>query len=46
MLHLAQVHQKNFSKAGLRLLATQKAENIWTIALEEEFVALCQSQRL
>ncbi len=38
MLHLAQVHQKNYSKAGLRLLATQKAENVWTVALEEAFV--------
>ena len=38
MLHLAQVHQKNYSKAGLRLLATQKAENVWTVTHEEEFV--------
>lgn len=38
MLHLAQVHQKNYSKSGLRLLATQKAENAWTVAHEEEFV--------
>ncbi len=39
MLHLAQVHQKSYAgKAGLRLLATQKAENVWTIATEEEFV--------
>ncbi len=39
MLHLAQVHQKSYAgKAGLRLLATQKAENAWTVATEEEFV--------
>lgn len=38
MLHLAQIHQKNYSKSGLRLLATQKAENVWTVAHEEEFV--------
>ncbi len=39
MLHLAQVHQKSYAgKAGLRLLATQKAENVWTVATEGEFV--------
>ena len=38
MLHLAQIHQKNYSKSGFRLLATQETENVWTVAQEEEFV--------
>lgn len=39
MLHLAQIQKKGYlGKAGLRLLATQKSEHIWTKLSEEETV--------
>jgi chromosome segregation ATPase len=39
MLHLAQVQKKSYlGKAGLRLLASQKSENVWTVATEEEML--------
>jgi DNA repair exonuclease SbcCD ATPase subunit len=37
MLHLAQVQKKGFlGKAGLRLVARQKSENIWALVPEED----------
>jgi len=39
MLHLAQVQKKGYlGKAGLRLLAAQKSEHVWTKLPEEEMV--------
>lgn len=39
MLHLAQIQKKGYlGKAGLRLLAAQKSEHIWTKLPEEETV--------
>ena len=39
MLHLAQVQKKGYlGKAGLRLLAAQKSEQVWTRLPEEETV--------
>jgi len=39
MLHLAQVQKKGYlGKAGLRLLAAQKSEHVWTKLPEEETV--------
>lgn len=40
MLHLAQVHQGLSGNLVLHLLAAQKAEHIWTVITEENFVPL------
>lgn len=39
MLHLAQVQKKGYlGKAGLRLLASQKSEHVWTKLPDEEII--------
>jgi hypothetical protein len=39
MLHLAQVQKKGYlGKAGLRLLASQKSEHVWTVEPEQDLI--------
>jgi predicted RNase H-like nuclease (RuvC/YqgF family) len=45
MIYLAQVQKKGFlGKAGLRLIARQKSEEIWVILSEEEVISSSESQ--
>lgn len=45
MLHLAQIEKKSFlGKAGLRLLAHQKAENIWAVMAKEEVLPAIEAE--
>jgi hypothetical protein len=39
MLHLAQVQKKGYlGKAGLRLLASQRSENVWAVNTDKEVI--------
>lgn len=44
MLHLAQVQKKGYlGKAGLRLLASQRSEHIWTVLPQEETIVCTEA---
>jgi flagellar motility protein MotE (MotC chaperone) len=44
MLHLAQVQKKGYlGKAGLRLLASQKSEHVWTVLPEQETIVCTEA---